>query len=81
MNQANLSSSRTKNGQFKIAIIVNLTDALDLNDEDGSAASEDNDLIKYKVLEWPYDAWQCASSVCAKINNSNKLKMSPGRGA
>ena len=42
MNQASTSSSRTKNGQFKIAIIVNLTDALDLNDEDGSPAAKDN---------------------------------------
>ena len=42
MNQASPSSSRTKNGQFKIAIIVNLTDAPDLNDEHGFPAAKDN---------------------------------------
>ena len=40
MNQASPSSSCTKNGQFKIAIIVNLTDALDLNDENGFPAAK-----------------------------------------
>ena len=45
MNQASLSSSCTKNGQFKIAIIVNLTDVLHSNDEDGSAAAKDYDSI------------------------------------
>ena len=46
MNQATLSSSRIKNGKFKIAIIVNSTDALDLNDEDGSAKDKYNVLFR-----------------------------------
>ena len=49
MNQATLSSSRIKNGKFKIAIIVNSTDALDLNDEDGSAKDKYNVLFRWRL--------------------------------